>query len=290
MSRRLAASAVAAICLCAAPARAGEVPALDADAWMTRISEALRIHQSMSAHAHVEMDLPGREDDLAFDMQILRDALGDAKGRRTVFEMREVGDANSIVTELVDEPGNPLTTWYWDIPKRRWLSVKGLQPTDPWADTPFRYEDLWLTDPSARRTGKVSVVEEGGRRVVHLESDSYHYYKHVVTKVDPESGLPIHVRFVDHTGVPIREQFYEQSTLVDGRPFPAVVRVRDLATRGQTTITFGDVRFGRRVPPSYFDLSVMDDRLRRGVDPLPEPPDLVAEPEPAPAAAPVPTP
>lgn len=286
MSRRVAASAVAAIWLCAAPARAGDPTALSADAWITRVAEALRVHESMSAHAHVEMDLPGREDDLAFDMQILRDGLGDAKGRRMVFEMREVGDTNSIVTELVDEPGQALTVWYWDIPKRRWLSVKGLLPTDPWADTPIRYEDLWFTEPRARRSGKVSMVEEGGRHFVQLESDSYHHYKHVLTRVDPESGLPIHVRFVDHTGMPIREQFYEQSTLVDGRPFPAVIRVRDLVTRGQTTITFGDVRFGRRVPPSFFDLSVMDDRLRRGADPLPEPPDLVAEPEPKPEPAP----
>jgi outer membrane lipoprotein-sorting protein len=82
------------------------------------------------------------------------------------------------------------------------------------------------------------------------------------------------VRFIDNTGVPIREQHYEKITLVDGRAFPTVVRLRDIASSSETTITFGDVHFGRRIPPSYFDLSVMNERLRRGVDPVPEPPDL----------------
>lgn len=263
----------------AAPSvRAGEVPDLTADAWITRVGDALRISESMSAHAHVAVDKPGRDEDFAFDMQLLRDT--DGESRRTVIEMREVGDTRSIVSELVDKPGTPLTSWFWDLPKRRWLSVKGLLPTDPWADTPFRYEDLWLTEPSARRTGKVSVVEEGGRTFVHVESDPYHYYQRVETRIDPETGLPVHVRFIDNTGVPIREQHYEQITLVDGRPFPTVVRLRDFTGGGETTITFGEVRFGRRIPPSYFDLSVMNDRLRRGADPLPEPPDLPAAPPP----------
>lgn len=273
MTLRLA--GLAALALLAASARAGEVPEHTADAWVTRMSEALRVHESMSAHAHVEVDAPGRENDFAFDMQLLRDNVGDSPtGRRTVIEMRQVGDTRSIVTEIVDKPGQPITSWYWDIPKRRWLSVRGLLATDPWSDTPFRYEDLWFTDPGARRRGKVQVVDEAGRRLVRLESDPYHYYQRVETKLDPESGLPLQVRFIDNTGVPIREQHFEQTTLVDGLPFPTVVRMRDLSAGGQTTITFGEVRFGRRVPPSFFDLSVMDDRLRRGADPLPEPPDL----------------
>lgn len=278
-------AAFAAVLFAATAARAGEIPALSADAWVTRMAEALRIGESMSAHAHVVVDQSGREDDFAFDMQLLREAAGERPGRRTVIEMREVGDTRSIVIQIVDEAGRPLTSWFWDIPKRRWLSVKGLLATDPWADTPFRYEDLWFTDPVARRTGTVSVVEESGRQFVRLESDPYHYYKHVITKIDPESGLPVHVRYVDNTGVPIRELHFEQVTLVDGRPFPTVLRLRDLANHGQTTITFGEVRFDRRIPPSFFDLSVMDDRLRRGADPLPEPPDLRDAP-----AAPLPPP
>jgi len=269
--------ALGAALLLALPASAGEVPTLDAHDWMSRIAAALRMEQSMSAHAHVEVDLPGRKDDFAFEMQLLRDAEGDATSRRTVIEMREVGDTHSIVSEIVDTPGEALTIWNWDLQKRRWLSVKGLLKTDPWADTPFRYEDLWLTEPTERRAGKVSIVEEGGRRLVQLESDPYHYYLRVVTKLDPETSLPQSVLFVDNTGTPIREQHYEQLTLVDGRPFPTVVRIRNLAEGGQTTVTWGDVRFGRRVPPSFFDRSVMDDRMRRGADPLPEPPELLTE-------------
>jgi outer membrane lipoprotein-sorting protein len=257
------------------PARAGEIPDLSADAWISRVAEALRMNDSMSAHAHVDVDKPGRDDDFAFDMQLLR-ATDPEEGRRTVIEMREVGDTRSIVSELVEKPGFPLTSWYWDLQKRRWLSVKGLLPTDPWADTPFRYEDLWLTEPSARRAGRVSVIEEAGRKLVHLESEPYHYYQRVVTQIDPETALPVNVRFIDNTGTPIREQRYEQLTLVDGRPFPTVIRLRDFEGGGQTTVTFGEMHFGRRVPPSFFDLSVMDDRMRHGSDPLPEPPDLPA--------------
>jgi hypothetical protein len=267
----LAAALFAARSASAADPAAAAADAHDADYWITRVSEALRIGPTMSAHAHVVVDKPGREEDFAFDMQLLR---GREEGTtRTVIEMRQVGDEKSIVTELVEAPGEPLTSWYWDLQKRRWLAIRGLQPTDYFADTPFGYEDLWLTEPAARRRGKARFVEEGGRRLVEIESEPYHYYQRVVTRIDPETGLPVRVRFIDNAGAPIREQHYEQVTLVDGAPFPSVVRLRDLAAGGQTTVTFGDVRFGRRIPPSYFDRSVMDDRLRRGVDAVPEPPD-----------------
>ena len=261
----------------AAGARAEDAPpAEDADHWVTRMAEALRVGQTMSAHAHVTVDKPGREDDFAFDMQLLR-AVENGQ-TRTVFEMREAGDEHSIVNELIDAPGEPLTSWYWDLRKRRWMRVRGIQGTDPFADTAFRYEDLWLTEPAARRKGSAKwVMEPGGRRLVELESEPYHYYLRVVTRLDPESGLPISVRFIDNTGTPIREQHYENVTLVDGGAFPTVVRLRDIAGGGETTITYGDVRFGQKIPPSFFDLSVIDDRIRRGVDPLPEPPDLRRE-------------
>jgi len=244
----------------------------DADHWITRIADALRIGETMAAHAHVEVNKPGLEDDFNFDMQLLRDIEG--RSTRTLLEMREVGDTKSIVTELIQTPGEPLTSWYWDLQKRRWIRIRGLQGTDPFADTTFGYEDLWFTEPTPRRKGSAKWVDEGGRRLIEIESEPYHYYLRVVTRIDPESGLPLSVRFVDNTGVLIREQHYEKITLVDGRAFPTVVRLRDIASKSETTITFGEVRFGRRIPPSYFDLSAMNDRLRRGVDPVPEPPDL----------------
>jgi hypothetical protein len=268
---------VAALLLPASHAVAEDPDARDADYWVTRIGEAMRIGETLSAQAHVEVNHPGSEEDFAFDMHVLRAREGGTT--RTVMEMREVGDPKSIVTELVEKPDEPLTSWYWDLQKRRWLAVRGLQATDPFADTTFRYEDLWFTEPSARRSGRVKWVEEGGRRLVAIESDPYHYYLRVVTIIDPENGLPVRVRFIDNTGTPIREQFYERSTLVDGAPFPSVVRHRDLMTGSETTITYGDVRFGMRIPPSFFDLSVIDDRIRRGIDPVPDPPDLLNRPE-----------
>lgn len=279
MRRRGPATALAGmVALLAFAARAqDEMSAHDADHWMTKMAEALQVDATMSAHAHVAVDKNGREDDFAFDMQILRESAGGSK--RTVFEMREAGDAQSIVNELVEAPGKPLTSWYWDLQKRRWIRITGIQPTDPFADTTFAFEDLWFTEPALRRKGSAKWVHENGRRYVEIESEPYHYYLRVVTRIDPESGLPVKVRFIDNAGVPIREQHYERITIVDGRAFPTVVRLRDLTKSSETTITFGDVRFGRRIPPSYFDLSVMDDRMRRGADPLPEPPDLRKEAE-----------
>lgn len=275
--RGLRVLAAAALLLDASRAVAEDAGAHDADHWITRIAEAMRIGETLSAQAHVEVNHPGSEDDFAFDMHLLR--ARDGEITRTVMEMREVGDPKSIVTELVEKPGEPLTSWYWDLQKRRWLAVRGLQPTDPFADTTFRYEDLWFMEPSARRSGTAKFVEDGGRRFVEIESAPYHYYLRVLTRIDPESGLPTRVRFVDNTGTPIREQHYERITLVDGAPFPSVVRHRDLTTGSETTITYGDMRFGRRIPPSFFDLSAIDDRIRRGIDPVPDPPELLNRPE-----------
>jgi len=248
----------------AGPGRAQ--PELSPDQWVTRMSEALRVGASMAASAHVEAKRPG-DDDLSFDMELLRDR--DGPGTRTLFEMREKGDTGSAVSELVVLPGQTLTNWYWDLRKRRWLSVKGLLATDPFADTAFRYEDLWLADPAPRRQGSVRWVDEGGRRFAELESGPYHYYQRVVTRVDPETGLPVRVRFYDNTGAKIREQSYESLIEVDGKPFPSVVRLRDLATGAESTVTWKSVRFGGVIPANLFDLSAIDDRIRKGVDPVP---------------------
>lgn len=286
--RRPGLLAVAALLLGASHAAAEEADVRDADHWITRIAEAMRIGETLSAQTHVEVNHPGSEDDFAFDMHLLR--ARDGETTRTLMEMRQVGDTKSIVTELVEKPGEPLTSWYWDLQKRRWLAVRGLQPTDPFADTTFRYEDLWFTDPAARRSGKAKWVDDGGRRLVEIESEPYHYYLRVVTRIDPENGLPVLVRFIDNTGTPIREQLYERLTLVDGAPFPSVVRHRDLTTGSETTMTYGDMHFGRRIPPSFFDLSSIDDRIKRGIDPVPDPPELLNRPEPAAPGEAKPTP
>lgn len=262
-----------ALMLAASQATAQDAELRDADYWVTRMADAMRIRETLSAQAHVAVNHPGREDDFAFDMQMLRAREGDTT--RTLMEMREVGDPTSVVTELVEKPGEPLTSWYWDLQKRRWLAVRGLQATDPFADTTFRYEDLWFTDPSARRKGTVKWVEEAGRRLIEIESAPYHYYLRVHTRIDPDNGLPLRVRFIDNTGTPIREQSYDRLTLVDGKPFPSVVQHRDLTTRSETTITYGEMRFGSRIPPSFFDLSVIDDRIKRGSDPVPDLPELL---------------
>ena len=259
----------AALALVAVAGPVGAQPELSADQWISRMSDALRVGTSMSATAHVEATRPGDEP-LSFDMEILRDRDGGATV--TLFQMREKGDTGSAVSELVTEPGHDLTNWYWDLRKRRWLSVKGLLATDPFADTQFRYEDLWLADPTPRRQGSVRFVEEDGRRFAELESPPYHYYQRVVTRIDPDTGLPVRVRFYDNAGAKIREQSYESIIDVDGRPFPSVVRLHDLMVGGESVLTWKSVRFGAPIPANLFDRSAIDDRIRKGVDPVPSPP------------------
>lgn len=266
--RRLRAAWLAAalgLATAAGPARAAEPP-LDADQWSTRIAEALRVDASLSGRAHVRIERPG-DASLEFTFDVLRQPW--RGGMRSVFEMQEKGDPETVVSELVVQPGEPMVNWYWDLQKRRWLAVKGLLATDPWADSDFKHEDLWLTDPVERRRGTVREVEEGGRRWVEIHSEPYHYYGRVETRVDPASGLPVRIRFIDVTGAPIREQLFESVEVIDGRPFPKVIRLRELQTRKESVLTWERVEFGRRIPPSFLDLSVLHDRITKGVDPVP---------------------
>lgn len=249
--------------IAASPAGAED---LSPDQWCTRIAEALRTTATMSARAHMKVERPG-DRDWDFDLEMLRRP--EREGGRTLFEMREGGDPKSIVSELVVAPGAPLVSWYWDLQKRRWIAIRGILATDRFAETVFRYEDLWLADPSARRSGSVRWVEDDGRRWLELESAPYHYYLRVVTRVDPETSLPRRLRFIDNTGTPIREQHFESVEIVDGRPFPKRVRIHDLVTGERSTLTFETVRFGQEIPPSFVDLAVIHDRITRGADPLP---------------------
>ncbi|HSJ96153.1 MAG TPA: outer membrane lipoprotein-sorting protein, partial [Myxococcota bacterium] len=245
----------------------------DADQWSTRVADALRVGASLSGRARVRVERPG-DRALEFSFDVLRQPW--RAGTRTVFEMQESGDPQSVVSELVVEPGQPMVNWYWDLQKRRWLAVRGLLATDPWSDSTFRHEDLWLTDPVERRRGEVRELEEDGRRWVELHSEPYHYYGRVETRIDPATALPVRIRFIDVTGAPIREQVFESVETVGGRPFPKVVRLRDLQTGAESVLTWERVEFDRKIPPSFLDLSVLHDRITKGVDPVP----LDALPEP----------
>jgi hypothetical protein len=249
----------------AAPVRAAE-PSLDADGWCTRVAAALRAAAPLAGHATVHVVVP-HEPDFDFEMDVLRGS--DHDTTRTVFEMREKGDTHSVVSELVAAPGAPLVRWYWDIRQERWVSIRGVEPTDRWADTLFRHEDLWLADPAARRTGSVRWVEDGGRRYVELTSEPYLYYQRVVTRIDPETDLPVTVRFYDNTGAPIREEVFEAVEPVDGHPFPKRVRLRDLMGGGESVVQWDHLDFATPIPPDFFDLGVLNDRIVKGVDPIP---------------------
>lgn len=260
---RLAALALALVA--AAPARAAD-PALDADAWSTRVADALRVDATLAGRAHMRVVRPG-DRTLEFSFDVLRQPW--REGTRTLFEMQEAGDERSVVSELVVEPGEPMVNWYWDLQKRRWLSVRGLLGTDPWADTGFRHEDLWLMDPVERRRGSVREVEVEGSRFVEVVSQSYHYYGRVETRIDPATSLPVRIRFIDVTGAPIREQLFESVEDVGGRPFPKVVRLRELQTGAESVLTWERVEFDRKIPSSFLDLSVIHDRITKGADPVP---------------------
>jgi hypothetical protein len=245
---------------------AGDPDSRSADEWCSRVADALRVEAAMAAHARMVVKEPGERDFVfGFDM-LRRPSRSDV---RTVFEMQEEGDPRAAVMQLVVARGQPLVNWWWDIQKRRWLFVKGIQATDPFADSLFRYEDLWLTDPAERRRGAVRWVEADGRRFLELESEPYHYYLRVVTRVDPDSALPVAVRFFDNTGAPIREQRFEAVETIDGRPFPKVVRLRDLVTGAESVLTYERIEFRKGIPPSFVDRSVLHDRITKGVDPLP---------------------
>lgn len=248
----------------AAPASAE--PPLDADQWSSRVAEALRVGETMTGRARLVVVRPG-DRNLDFSFDALRQPW--RAGSRTVFQMQQAGDAESIVSELVVEPGQPLVNWFWDMQKRRWLSVRGLLATDPWADSGFHHEDLWFTDPAERRRGSVREVEEGGRRYVELHSEAYHYYSRVETRIDPETALPVRVRFIDVTGAPVREQLFESVEVVSGRPYPKRVQMRELTTGAESTLTWERLEFQRKIPPSFLDLSVLHDRITKGVDPVP---------------------
>lgn len=266
-ARRLAAPLTLLLLALVAVPRAGAAdPPLDADQWSTRVADALRVDATLAGSARMRVERPG-DRNLEFSFDVLRQPW--REGMRTVFEMRETGDERSVVSELVVEPGQPLVNWYWDLQKRRWLSVRGLLATDPWADTGFRHEDLWLVDPAERRKGSVRDVEEDGVRFVELHSEPYHYYGRVETRIDPRTSLPVRIRFIDVTGAPIREQAFESVEDVGGRPFPKVVRLRELQTGGQSVLTWERVEFDRKIPPSFLDLSVLHDRITKGVDPVP---------------------
>ena len=223
----------------------------------------------MAARGRVDVDEPGKRR-WGFTFEWLR--LDEKKRVRTVFEMRELGAPESVYSELVARPGESLVNWYWNVRTRRFARISGILATDRFAETIFRYEDLWLADPGGRRSGEVAWVEDDGRRWIEISSEPYHYYQRVVTRVDPETALPVGIRFYDVTGAPIREMRYAKVEEVDGRPFPKRIEIQDLSTGAASVLEWEEVYFRKRIPLSFFELDEIDNRIRKGVDPVPVPP------------------
>lgn len=232
---------------------------------------ALRADASMSARGRIwARDAAGRE----WNVRVEWVRSPGPTDQRNLLEVRNLPDGAPEVSEWRTEPGGALTGWTWLPERRRFLKLLGIQGTDAFPGTVFRYEDLTFVFPDGRRAGQVRELEEEGRRLVLVESAPYHDYTRVQTFLDPETALPLRVVFYDRADFPFREQHYESVKDVAGRPFPTVLRARDVLTGARSVLTFEEVHFDLPVADSLFDLDWLETRLRRGMDPLtlPEPP------------------
>jgi hypothetical protein len=229
--------------------------------WLARANEALLAGESLRARARiVTRDRFGGE--WVDEFVLIRASYDGAT--RTLIEVvaPEVGKGTAY--EIVARPGEPVERWVWLPSLRRLRKVIGVRRTDPFLGTEFSYEDLGLVLPAERaddRVRRVTQVGEGADRVLEIQSPPYHYYQRVVTRIDPDTYLPVRVDFYDRAGQLFRQQRFEGVETVEGMPFPMRITMEDLITGTRSVLEFESIEPGVEIPESRFAESV----IRRGI-------------------------
>jgi hypothetical protein len=247
-------------------------PLATAAAWIDRANRALLPAGSLDATARLTTR-DGYGDESVDVIRMVRGVVDGAE--RTLVQVeRDPMDAGGAVYEVVAKPGEPLDRWIWLPSVRRLRHVTGVQRTDSFLGTEFSYEDLGLALPKERRWGEVSWVddESGGPSLVEVESPPYHYYSRVVTLINPETSLPVQVRFYDRSDQLFHEETFDDVRTIDGHPFPMRIRMWDPLTGAESVLQFQKVEVGKEIPARVFEDSVIRRRLAAAAPVVPPQP------------------
>ncbi len=249
----------------ASPGRAQEDPEANPDRWVQGMVSALRPGETMSVRlAAWTKDETGSE--RRFTLEMIR---RQQPGRLVaVVEMREEKTPDPIVIKIDSPDGGDLAMWTWDVRFQRFVRLVGLEGTEVFAGTHFRFEDLGFTDLRARKGGTLERVEKNGQSYVKLTSPPYYYYGRVVTRMDPATLLPTKVVIYDNTDARIRELVYDRVESAGGRPYPHRMRFRDAITRAQSRLDVESLTLGAPLRGEDFDLEELERRIQAGEDPV----------------------
>lgn len=257
-----------ALCLALVPwagASADDGSEADPDRWVQGMVSALRPGDTLGAHFEAwTKDETGSERNFSIEM-IRRHEPGRLVA---VVEMREEKTPDPIVLKIDSPDGGDLAIWTWDVRFQRFVRILGLEGTETFAGTHFRYEDLGFTDLRERKGGTMERVEKKGQELVELTSPAYYYYGRVVTRLDPTTLLPRKIVIYDNTNARIRELIYDRVEPVGGRPYPRRMRFRDGVTGSESRIMVESLTLGAPLRGEDFDLEELERRIQAGEEPV----------------------
>jgi hypothetical protein len=248
-----------------------------AEPWIERMLDALRLGDTLAARIHARtVDHAQSEREVV--IEVLRDARGPTM--RTLVEVRDPEDASirPAFFRIDSFPDGSVVSWVWDIRWHQFVRSAGLDGTENFDGTHFRLEDLGFTGLAPRRSGSARELPEQG--VVELQSEAYHHYDRVETRLDAATGLPQRTLIYDGTGARIWEIEFDAVETIGGHAVPTRMQARNPMTLEHSTLEWVQVAVGLPVPADVFDLERLDAVIRHGGDPIefPESPSLPAAP------------
>lgn len=261
--RQMLWAAVALSLACLPHAAAGQE--LSASAWFDRMLRAIRTDSTLAARLEAK-NFDGRGGRREFALELLRDAQGPTV--RTVLEMRETPETAPLVVRIDSLPDGSVLSWSWDVRFQAFVRVANLDGTEAFAGTHFHLEDLGLTGLAERREGAVARTTLEGRELIEISSGAYHHYGRVLTRLAPDSGLPVSTWIYDATDARIWELSFDQPERFGSALLPTRMRAFNPVSREETTLVWQDLRIGARLPEDAFDLEALEVRIRRGDDPV----------------------
>ncbi|MEE4300141.1 MAG: outer membrane lipoprotein-sorting protein [Pseudomonadales bacterium] len=116
----------------------------------------------------------------------------------------------------------------------------------------FPLEDWDFTrGPDAERDGRMLPVLRGTARSPEIAKETG--YGAFEALVDPVSAFPVHIRYTDRDGDPLKEVEVEEIEVVGGAHTAMRFKARNLQTGHSTAIHFTEMRYVRTVPEEAFE-------------------------------------
>lgn len=174
--------------------------------------------------------------------------------KRTLLVMLEPPDIKATAFLVQERKDATDQMWLYLPPIDRIRQIIPVETYQQFLGTDFTYADLGFVD----RHGHYRLLDKEkhkGKQTYKIEfvPTNQWYYSRIITWVDAETYLPLQREFYDVANKLWRTQTFDQMMVIDGKPTPLRIEMKDLQQGTSTIFTMSKVQYNEKIPETLFD-------------------------------------